>query len=308
MLSKLPALLLPLALLAACGEPPPIQTTMDDKGLTLVTEKFMVPPGDVFECFYTDYTTDRELTVPNSYGKQGPGGHHITVYYTTVTRPPGHHPCTDEEMVEWHQIAGSAGDDQPGGEGQVGLPDGLAIKVPAGVQIVAQMHYINTTGKPYEVQDRVTLNLADRTKLKAYANYFVLVDGVFEVPSGRRQERSSTCTVPQDFQVVLMLGHLHELGQHYKLERVDESGKVVETLVDHAWQPLYTSHPPVKRFETDAPLLIKKGTRLRQTCSWDNTTDAMVRFPREMCVSFMYYYPDNGEIECPLSNYTTDGK
>ena len=312
MLRSLSPLFCALCLLpAGCGEmapPPPIETTLTDTALTLVTETFSVPPGDSFECFYTSYTTDRELTVLKSFGRQGPGGHHITVYYTTLPKPPGHHPCTDEEMVEWHQIAGSAGDDLPGGEGSVGLPDGLAIRVPAGVQIVAQMHYINTTGKPYDVQDRVTLELADKAKLKAYANYLVLVDGIFQVPSGMRQDRTSICTVPQDFQIVLMLGHMHELGQHYKLERIDETGQVLETLVDHPWQPVYTSHPPTKNFTVDKPYLLSKGTRLRQSCRWDNTSNEDVRFPREMCVSFMYYFPDDGEIECALSDYTTDGK
>ena len=56
----------------------------------------------------------------------------------------------------------------------------------------------------------------------------------------------------------------------------------------------YASHPPTLKYTTDAPLVLKAGTKLRQTCTWDNTTNNPVGFPREMCVMFGFYFPDNG--------------
>jgi len=51
--------------------------------LTFETEEFEVGVGDVFECFYTDTITDRELDVYEAIGNQGPGGHHVMVFYTS---------------------------------------------------------------------------------------------------------------------------------------------------------------------------------------------------------------------------------
>ena len=95
-----------------------------------------------------------------------------------------------------------------------------------------------------------------------------------------------------------MLGHQHELGKHYKLELID--GATTTTLYDKDWQESYTSHPPMQRYPVDKPFQLTTKVKLRQTCRWTNATDKNVYFPREMCVAFMYYYPDMGELECSI--------
>src|SRR6188768_2829810 len=93
-----------------------------------------VPPGESFECFYTDLVTDRELSVISASAKQGLGGHHVSVYYVDTERPVGHEPCSGTtEMVDWHFVVGA------GGEGNdlsdfASLAEGLAIKIPEGKQ------------------------------------------------------------------------------------------------------------------------------------------------------------------------------
>jgi hypothetical protein len=77
--------------------------------LTFETASFEVGEGDVFECFYTDTITDRELDVYAAEGHQGPGGHHVMVFYTNDVHTPTHHPCVDSEMVNWNMVAGAAG-------------------------------------------------------------------------------------------------------------------------------------------------------------------------------------------------------
>jgi hypothetical protein len=278
------------------GAPPPESPPNND--LAFKTGDFEVPAGDSFECFYTDVTTDKELSVTSATGQQGPGGHHVVVYYTDAPRDPTHHPCDDSEMVSWHQIAGSGGDDTSGAEGLIGLPDGLAIRVPAGKQLVLQAHYINTTGATQTVSDSVTLHTVEPKDVKAYANYFVMVDAGFEVPPLGTLTSTSTCTLQRDLDTVVMLGHMHEHGKHYKLEQLN--GDVAETLYEKDWQPSYASHPPTEYHSMAAPLTLKQGTRLRQTCEWNNTTADPLLFPREMCVAFFYYFPDVGQIECEL--------
>ncbi len=297
---------LPVAIacgLVACGgsdESSSSGPEPDPSLLTFNTGEFEVPPGDVFECFYTDTFTEKELSITSAKGQQGPGGHHIVAYWTDTPRDPQHHACNDDEMVSWHQIAGSAGEDGTGAEGLVGLPDGLAIKVPAGKQLVLQAHYINTSGAPMTVNDTVSLQTVEPAEVKAYANYLVFLDEGFEVPPQSTFESSTTCTLTRDFDTVLLLGHMHEFGKHYRLERLDELGNVAETLYDKDWTPSYTSHPPVSNFTYDAPLALKKGMRLRQTCNWDNPSGDPLLFPREMCLAFFYYYPDAGELVCEL--------
>lgn len=273
---------------------------------TFTTEEFTVQPGDYFECHYTNVTSDHEMSVNNSYGLQGQGGHHIVVYYTDDPKPPGHHECVDAEMTNWHQVAGSAGHDKNAGEGIIGLPAGYAIKVPAGKQFVIQSHYINVSGGPMTVKDSVTLELLDPSQVKAYANALVMVDDQFAIPPHAQHTRQSICRLKRDYQMLLLLGHMHEWGKHFTLDEVDDQGNVITTLYDQDWAPSYTSHPPVTYFKPEQPLSLKAGTRLRQTCTWDNGTDASMKFPREMCVMFGYYFPDQGFDICEMDPLVTE--
>ncbi len=263
------------------------------------TGSFEVPIGDSFTCFYTDVYSERELSVSGASGGQGLGGHHIIAYYADEPRPVGHHECNDEEMTNLHQIAGSAGD---AGEGPLSLRDNLALKVPAGKQFVLQAHYINTTDEVQTVDDTVTLELMNPADVFAYVNYFVTNDDSFEIPQTASYNHTTYCTVNRDLDVVLTLGHMHEAGRLYQLEIIDGGGATTQMLRNDTWAPSFTSHPPVTYYSVDQPLHITAGTRLRQSCDWDNTTARTVIFPREMCLSFMYYFPGDGDdIVCDMT-------
>lgn len=272
----------------------PNQVYEEADGIVFTTEEFEVPVGDSFTCFYTDHITAEELTVISADGLQDKGGHHILAHYADEPREPGYHPCTDTDMVNLHQIAGNAGE---GGE-ILKLPEGLALKVPAGKQIVLEAHYINETGAPYRAFDWVKLIKGDPAKIQHYVNYLVTNDEAFEIAPNAPLKRVTECTLDRDFNVALSLGHMHELGSYFKLEVVDEGGTVIDTPLDHKWIPYYTSHPPINTYEIAAPYVLKKGQKLRQTCEWENVTGDPVIFPREMCISFSYYWPAEGDFVC----------
>lgn len=285
---------------ASPGAAPPEETKT--VGFRFSTGKFTIQPGDTFECFYTDTITDRQLNVNAAKGVQGPGGHHLTVYYTDQKVPVGHHTCTDQEMVALHQIAG-AGD---GKEGIIGLPAGYATKVPPGKQLVVQAHYIRTESTPAEVEDVIELvTIADEDVIQ-FANGFVMNDATFNLEPHSRKKSTTDCVMPRDFDLLLLLGHMHEWGAHYKLERVDEKGKPTEMLYETDWDPVYASHPPVTSYDPKKPLHLAKGTRIRQTCEWNNVEDHDMAFPREMCVMFSYYIPDDGFIICDTEKAVTE--
>jgi hypothetical protein len=263
-------------------------------GFKFSTGKFQIEPGDTFECFYTDTITTKQLNVQSATAKQGLGGHHVTVYYTDQKVPVGHHHCTDVEMVGFHQVAGAA----DGKEGTVSLPDGYATKVPEGKQLVVQAHYIRTEDGPQTVEDEVELQTLETPDVTAFANSFVLNDGSFNLPPRSEPKSVTECVVPRDFDLLLLLGHMHESGAHYKLERINAAGTPTETLYETDWEPSFTSHPPVTSYNPSSPLKLAKGSRIRQTCNWRNTGDTEMAIPREMCVMFSYYVPDDGFIMC----------
>jgi hypothetical protein len=287
-----------IAAVAACGGGDTGDDDVDENELTLETGEYLVPSGDSFECFYTDVITDRELAVLRATGDQGGnGGHHITVYYTDTVQEVGHHPCDDFEMTMWHQVGG-AGESNNDPDFSLDLPAGLATRVPAGKQMVLQSHYINT-GEPAMANDFITLHLGAPTEVEAYVNQFVVIDVGFQVPAGQGLESITTCTVPSEVAVVTLLGHMHEWGTYYKLEIIDDQDQTMDMLYETVWDPSYSSHPPVNHYTKEAPLVLAAGTRIRQTCQWQNTEFEDLLFPREMCLSYSLFFPDPGdEIFC----------
>lgn len=286
-----------VAAAAGCTDQP----ATDPDHVVLKTGDFEIPIGDSFTCFYTDVTTDRELSVNGATGSQGLGGHHIIAYYAEQPRPVGHHACVDEEMTNLHQIAGASGTNNEAPP--LEFHDGLALKVPAGKQLVLQAHYINVTDSARTVNDSVTLDLIKPEDVFSYVNYFVTNDDSFEIPASATYSHTTYCTTQRDLQVVMTLGHMHEAGHHYHLDVVDGTNQVMQNLRDDDWAPSYASHPLVTYYPVSQPLLLRAGTRLAQTCDWQNDTTHTIIFPREMCLSFMYYFPGDGnDIVCHMEN------
>ena len=163
-----------------------------------------------------------------------------------------------------------------------------------------QTHYINTTGAPMMVEDEVTLRLIEPSEVDDYVNDFVVLDTDFEVAAQTSGESVRTCTVQDDLNVVRLLGHQHEWGSYLKLEHIDENDELVEVLYEHDWQPSYSSAPPMNAYTPDDPLVLTAGMRLRHTCRWNNTESYPLVFPREMCLTYGLYFPDNGRRFCAM--------
>lgn len=285
---------------ASCGD----ETTPDDDGgdgtdeqsITVTLPVFKIPVGESFRCYYSDVITTEELSVVNASGVQVEGGHHLSVYYVDNERPVGLEDCTSAEMLDWHFVVGAGGEGNE--NAQLQLPEGLAFRIPPGKQLLVQAHYINVTGEEMDSADEITIGLTDPSKVEAYAADFVIDDDRFEIEPHGELTTTMTCEVPQDVSLTLLLGHMHEQGKHFKLEKVDAAGQTLEVLYEEDWLPAYASHPPMLSFGKEEPLQFTKGTRLRQTCYWQNGTDQKLLFPTEMCIGFGYYFPGTERVMC----------
>lgn len=293
-------LLLAVGLVGCGGSDGPEPAANAGQEMSFETGEFEIPPGDTLTCIYTNLHTTDELNVPSAVADQGEWGHHLVIYYTDIEREPGHHPCDEAEMVSWHQIVGASEVDGMGGELQTGIPKGAAIKVPAGKQIVVQSHHINTSGEMKKANDKVVIKLLRTDEVEQFVNTWLMFDSQFEVPAGGSLKHVSECTLERDLDVLTFAGHMHEWGKHYKLERLDKSGAPVETLYETDWALSYSSHPPLVEYTIEEAYHLPAGTRVRQTCEWDNPEVDSLTFPKEMCVGFMYYFPDAGQLDCKV--------
>ncbi|HYP29579.1 MAG TPA: DUF3471 domain-containing protein [Blastocatellia bacterium] len=178
-------------------------------------------------------------------------------------------------------------------------PQGTAKRIPAGSNIIFQMHYSKTTGKPEK-----DLTMAGLYFAKAPVEKMIITRDVqnllFRIPAGAENHEVTACyTFNRDTQLVNYMPHMHVRGRDMKYEVQYPDGRR-ETLIwvpryDFNWQTLYK----VKK-----PLPVPKGSKLIVTAHFDNSAKNKhnpdpardVRFGEptdyEMAVGFIDYVAD----------------
>lgn len=145
-------------------------------------------------------------------------------------------------------------------------PEGAGKKLPAGSDLVLQIHY---EGKRTSTTDRTSVGinfLKERPEKRVLT--FVLQDRDFKIPPGAADFKASIAAVlPRDLYLVDMLPHMHLRGAGFELSVSLPGGVRPETLIDSrgydsVWQQSY----PLK-----APRFLPKGTRLVWTATFDNS-------------------------------------
>lgn len=285
---------------AACGSPKnptpsdaPIQEFSDIppdrmRGPNVIefnlTEQVIPAGHDVVLCHYLD-TTEEELYVRSFESFQGEHGHHLIIFKALVTDAPGTvRDCTSaEDMVRFTPVISSV---------QFGLenfPEGMAIRVPKGAQIVLQQHYVNTMSRDIVVRDRALMTTMPKEEVKVLAGFYGLSQIFFELPPGEETSLHFDCAAPSDLNILLMGPHMHEWGTSFTA-KVDRHGSM-ETILDVKWESWMRDEPPVRKYERTDPLVLRKGEIISTTCTFRNTTRDVLEFPREMCATYGYFFP-----------------
>lgn len=144
---------------------------------------------------------------------------------------------------------------------------GMAKKIPAGADIVLQMHY-TTTGKPEDDRTRIGLVFAQSPPEKAVIT-LQLNNDRFVIPPGDANYRvQASGTLPNDALLLSLFPHMHLRGKAFEYE-IDRLHGAVDTLlrVDHydfEWQLNY---------KLAHPLPLHAGTRLVCAGYFDNSAN-----------------------------------
>jgi hypothetical protein len=260
----------------------------------------LLPGEDQTICTYLDVTTAEPLLFRATRGRQMTGGHHIAVFY--AQRPSDDHTphvCTDEEMTNFMFAAGAGGE---GGQ-DTSMPEGVALRIDAGRQLVIQSHYLNTSDAPRVVMDMVDIELTTLEDSPNVVDSFAMIDSAFEVPARARDyERVKDCRLDQEMDIYLLLGHTHESGVLFEMERVPAGAETGELLYRATDGPLLRDNPQILTWDT--PMHFGVGDTLRMRCRWDNPGETPLTWPHEMCVALMYYGPGRGWVTCDSGDET----
>lgn len=142
---------------------------------------------------------------------------------------------------------------------------GMAKKIPAGSDLVLQMHY---TPAGHALDDRTSVGIVWAAQPPDKRVLTLQLDTTrFVIPAGDRNYRVSVSgTLPNDAELLSMFPHMHLRGKAFEYSLVQPGGRV-ETLLrvapyDFSWQLDY---------RLAEPRLLKKGTLLLCTAWYDNS-------------------------------------
>jgi peroxiredoxin/mono/diheme cytochrome c family protein len=148
------------------------------------------------------------------------------------------------------------------------LPDGMAKLIPAGWQLVFQMHY-TPNGSPQKDCSSVGLKFCDAKDVKYRVATANAANGLFVIPPGDpNYEVESERTYGGDVQLISVFPHMHLRGKSFKYELIYPDGRR-ETIMnmpryDFNWQTSYVFTEPLK---------LPEGTTMHCTAHFDNSAD-----------------------------------
>jgi len=179
-----------------------------------------------------------------------------------------------------------------GGVGTPGLtfPEGTAMTLQGGTQVVLQLHLLNATSAPEQPSGVINLVGTNATDLTPVG---LLIAGTLDIdipPHKSGVNVVGGCSAPFDMpNVFAAFPHMHQLGTNISLSLTPQGSTKADVLLNQAWDFGNQGVYPAKGSA-------RKGDRVSVTCTYDNPGDTTVTFgestTNEMCIGVLYYYPE----------------
>ncbi len=243
---------------------------------------------------------------------QNEGTHHMTL--STLGMGPsgldyGAYDCNDlygdsSLMQDQIMFFGAQGD----AAGEMRLPEGVVASLPATIDIIHEVHYVNPTDQDVEIYSQVNGYTvpADDDNESIWGGQ-TRDENIF-IPAAQGGEPAvhtewSRCVFNEDVEVHFLAAHQHALGTSFTVAPFDGSdvGEVFYTNGD--WH-----NPNITQF--DPPLVIPAGEGFEWSCTWTNPEEREVVYgldsTDEMCNLAMVHTPFSMTAECEVVE-TSDG-
>ncbi len=233
-----------------------------DKVVYMSEEPFEVPAEGIvdYQWYFADPGFTEDTWIKAAEAKPGTADvvHHVTIYI----KPPD----IPFSLSMNDRIALLAGFN-PGGD-PWRAPEGMAVKIPAGAELVFEMHY-TPNGFPQQDRSYVGLEFADPATVEKEILCVMPANTEFEIPPGaHHHEVQKSWYFPADSLLLVMRPHMHLRGKAFRYEAVYPDGNSEILLdvphFDFNWQNNYV---------LSTPKHIPAGTEMRCTAWFDNSED-----------------------------------
>jgi hypothetical protein len=275
------------ASLVACGGsaeessgPPPAE----ENWTTLLSGDWTLPSGtEGYTC--VRHTVTEDLYVKAFDAINPLGTHHTLLTMGEPDGPDGLSKCN----AGTNKLLSAFGSGV--GTNPLHFPPGVALRIPAGTQLLLNLHLFNTGGGDLSGTSGTRIQTMPASEVTSPAEGILAGTINLSIPAGQTKTTIGHCTMSSDVTLFAVAPHMHVLGVYEKV--VAESATHGEvTLYDDVYDFNEQSYYPVE------PLALEKGERVRVECTHQNDTDKPVVFGEstlsEMCFAGLYRYPADG--------------
>ncbi|HEX6464552.1 MAG TPA: hypothetical protein VFZ98_08870 [Vicinamibacterales bacterium] len=174
-------------------------------------------------------------------------------------------------------VAGATGAAGPLGGWAVGstpafLPDGVALPLPKGSDLILQMHF-HLTGKPETEKSTVGIYFTDKAPERRLWSVqvpalFGFGVGIDISPGEKNYTIDDSFTLPVDVRALSVGAHAHYLAREMKASATLPDGKIEPLLWIQDWDFNWQD-----RYFYKTPVMLPKGTRIDVHLRYDNSDD-----------------------------------
>ncbi len=178
--------------------------------------------------------------------------------------------------------------------------EGMAYQIPEGHEIVARMHYLNTTSKPLTVSPEYTWYTIPEEDVTREIAPYIWVYSNFKIPPKSETTVKTDCFLPQGMKIVEAMPHMHALATRFQGTYLGGKKDGEAWLDGPGYDP---ENGLIKSF--DPPVELGQGDGVSFSCTWRNTFDKTIVEgvgDNEMCMMFGYAYPPKHSYTIYASN------
>ncbi|MBM4363375.1 MAG: hypothetical protein FJ104_11890 [Deltaproteobacteria bacterium] len=226
---------------------------------------------------------EEELLVTGLAPVRGEGTHHVIAAIDPTPEEPGVTPC-EAFGLDWVTLFAASI-----GSPALTFPEGVALRLPRGSQLMLQMHVVNPSDVPLTgAESAVDLTLAEPEAVEHEAD--VALVGPLDISIGAAGgTETASCTMREATNYFAVFPHMHSLGRHARVW-VTQAG-ANRNVHDAAFDP------DAQLFVEFEPIPLAKGDTIGVECTYapPRAGTAPIAFgpftDDEMCFAVSYRYP-----------------
>jgi hypothetical protein len=262
-----------------------------EQEVTFRTDAFTLEPGqERYLCYAA--TTEDELVIDGYHSAGAPYLHHVIFSRATAPEPEGFSECDTLFRYTWQPLFLTGA-----GASELDFPENNGHKIPAGTQLVVQLHLLNATEEPVTESVAITMKRSSSADPKPIGTY-AFGSSAVNLPPSQTSVLEAVCTMEETVQLVAVFPHMHLLGTKMTFE-VGKSEDAMEMIFER--DPYSFDDQHVELLD----LTLEPGDVTRVRCSYDNPHDEVITFGEstmnEMCFLIGFSVDREGLMTCTSS-------